>query len=622
MKKYILYSIFWSATFLLTGCEKFLDKQPIAKVTTSGYYNSKENAILAVNGIYDPIGWGDHENDFMQFIGDACSDDCETGGDPGAFDFGEFSQYSTYKPNPADMTKKFVQNYYVGIQRANTLLEQTQNVGYDASRFRGEASFLRAIYYFRLVQAFGPMPILLNTSSDNYYPSNREKDDDAKGSKYIAKIYKQIILDLQYAAKTLPHKGEYAQSDAGRATKGAAWGYLAKVYAFMASYNSTGFLFLDENKSDLWKKVNAYADSVVKSNDYQLESDYHNLFTVANKNGSESLFEIQHLVGSSNGGGNKDEGSILACDFAPRSWFDLSQKDAISTNNKTIGYGGDCPTPDLVSQFDLNNGTAIPTHWSGAYTPVIPMNIVQNGKRAENLWIMADMKANQPDLNNAKKYTDYDARIDMIVKPNDSVYDSYFGTKKWQKFCAFLHHGTDLSDFACTGFWNRKTQNGQSSGTAIQESALNTILLRYADILLLQAEALININGANDPNAIANVNLIRTRARNSFWRISIADSISSVRRGYKLVSSTTPADVSTLSIEDVYKERRLELFCEGQRFFDIVRWGKANDICPNRPTEYHGSDFKSWKGTNSYFLPIPPTIVSEGKGKIIQNPGY
>jgi len=638
MKRIIVSSIILSAIFSMTGCKKFLDKEPIALVNSVGFYNTEANTILATNAIYDPMGWGDHESITMQMIGDCNSDDCEVGGQSvGATDMAEFSLYSLYKPNPPfTITTHFLQNYYVGIQRANTLLWGTDPANsqysgnYKVSRYRGEASFLRALYNFQLAEVFGPMPIMIPDATGvvNEYPGNIQSGDDAMGTKQIEAIYKLIISDLTYAAKNLPSKNQYSASDAGRATRGAAWGLLAKVYAFMASYNQNSFLFKDSVSQALWRKVDSCATLVTNDGSYSLVPDYHKLFTIQGENGPESLFEIQTLPSNqqgSVGGGNKAEATIRVCDFAPRSWFSTSGTSVL--NNGTIGYGLHSPTKELVAAFDLNNNGAI-QHWpTGAYSPQIPLGTAQSGASKTYSWIFNDMKQNQPDL--LHQYTDYDPRIDLIVKPNDSLFDNIYHPKApvWERFCAYtvpynsnIVSQSQINSFTCTGFWDRKTMAAVNDTANPQTRALNLIVLRYADILLLQAEAEFNLGNVN--GALTNVNLIRARARASRW--VPGNTASGYMNGYQLAASTTPAPLTTISsIQDIYNERRLELFCEGQRFFDLVRWGLADGICPNRPTEYHGNSFSAWKpNKQSYFQPILPQIVTEGKGTIIQNPGY
>lgn len=618
MKKYIISAFILSSIISVTGCDKFLDKQKLAEVATDGFYKKEENAILATNGVYDPMGWGNHESIFMQMIGDCNSDDCEVGGDPSAYDMGEFVQYSIYKPNPSSFTRDFIQNYYVGIQRANTFLEATTDVDYDARRLRGEVSFMRALYYFDLVRAFGPVPLITKTGSAYYLSGNRQAGDDAKGTKQIEKIYSVIIEDLKYAALVLPAK--YGAADAGRATKGAAWGLLAKVYAFEASYSKNNFLFLNENKTKLWENVLAYSDSVEKSGVYSLETDYHKLFDLSGENGSESLFEIQYVSGSQGvGGGNKNEGTIKVVDFSPRSWFDASSSTGTANQSKW-GYGLNEPTISLVSQFDLNDGTANIKHYTAPYEPQIPNATIASGKKAMNMWILDDMTKNQWNLH--KDFVDYDPRIDMIIKPNDSVLDILTdATKpKYQRICAFTYPNSKLSDFACSGYWNRKTLAGADDPNSPQVRGLNSPILRFADILLLKAEAALELG--NDADALNAVNKVRARARASRWVIDPTNVGDNYYKGYKIVAGTTPTNLTAVTLDDIYKERRLELFCEGHRFFDLVRWGKADEICGAAGRkEFHKNSF-AWKGKYSYFQPIPPTLISEGKGNVVQNPGY
>ena len=117
-----------------------------------------------------------------------------------------------------------VERLYQGIRRANVVIEKVPVIPMNESlkaRYIGEAQFLRALYYFDLVRAFGGVPLVIDTNPDFKLPRSEK-----------SAVYDLIIDDLSSAIASLPHKKEYASNDLGRANKDAAKALLAKVYIF------------------------------------------------------------------------------------------------------------------------------------------------------------------------------------------------------------------------------------------------------------------------------------------------------------------------------------------------------------------------------------------------------
>lgn len=158
------------------------------------------------------------------------------------------------------------EHWYKSIGRATEAITYTESYGLTDTSYKnrliGEAKFLRALNYFFLVRGWGAVPI-------------QEQDLVTRAS--VDDVYAYIESDLLSAIQTLPLKSAYSSSDLGRATKGAAMGLLSKVYLYQ------------EN----WSKAYAYADSVITSGEYGLESDYSVLWRESSENGTESLFEFQ-----------------------------------------------------------------------------------------------------------------------------------------------------------------------------------------------------------------------------------------------------------------------------------------------------------------------------------------
>ncbi|PSG90028.1 RagB/SusD family nutrient uptake outer membrane protein [Aurantibacter aestuarii] len=166
------------------------------------------------------------------------------------------------------------QGHYNGIQRANQAISRISEFDMDVAlqtRLLGEARFLRALFYFRLVQSFGGVPLISNITS---------VDDINSG--ILAKKSKEecfafIEQDLLFAIDALPLKSEYPASELGRATKGAAQTLMAKVSMYQSK----------------WPEVVAYTDAVILSLEYDLTPNYEDIWKETSENNIESIFEIQ-----------------------------------------------------------------------------------------------------------------------------------------------------------------------------------------------------------------------------------------------------------------------------------------------------------------------------------------
>ena len=613
MKKIYSVSLILTTLLLLSSCEKFLDRKPLASVTTIGYYNTKENTTAAVNAIYDVWTW-ERMGHILNFQGDCASDDAETGGKASDPNDQVYAQHIMLYTTQSDnlFTLDFAKLCYTGIQRANNVLKGTdpsnKDLTFDPSEQRGEASCLRAIFYFYLANTMGPVPLITEPVSDDQFTTgNRASNDDAKGTKQLEKIYTQIISDLEYASSVLTSR---ASNSTGRVTKATAYGYLIKAYAVMAS---SKYIFTDKDKKEYWNKIIEYSDKIRAEDPRVLEPDYHRLFTVDGENSSESLFEIQFTT--SGHYGPQGEGNIAPIDFGPRQLFDMPAD--------LWGYGLNSPTLDLVKQFDINNGSGTPSNWKNEWvlapkaSDVIYPADSNTGAKAKvflNNFLKAYMKKNSPNL--YKDFVDYDPRLDLIAKPGDSIYVTDLAA--YHKVRAF--QGDWDGDFSVTGFWNKKTCSALKSSGGDQSNELNKILLRYADVLLIEAEARFATGDGNTATSL--INQIRTRAQNSRY---VPDQTvkGTYHVGLKIEKGTTPQLLasSDISLDVIQKERRKELFLEGIRFYDLVRWGLANSICSSRPAEFHGRT-RLWRTDQTIYEPIPSTMISDGGGNVIQNPGY
>lgn len=262
---------------LLTGCSKdYLNLQPRDAVSTDTFYKTQSDAIAATTAAYSQIqkdGFYGHSLWAM----DIMADNSYVGGG-GAADGIEFQQLDNFSiPASNPVTTSLWQRGYLGIGAANQVLARVPAIDMDAdlkNRCLGEAAFLRALYYFYLVRAFGDMPLVLT-------PANSPAEVASVTRNPATEVYAQIEKDLKDAITKLDKFTSYTGDDVGRATKWSATALLAKVY-------------LTEGKMP---EALAQAQLVIKNSGKTLWPNYGDNFNVDTENGQESLFEAQYKSG-------------------------------------------------------------------------------------------------------------------------------------------------------------------------------------------------------------------------------------------------------------------------------------------------------------------------------------
>lgn len=266
MKKSIHISLFLS--ILITSCVGILDKEPIGIFDADSFFQTGNDALQAINAAYEPLLFNNANANFYWAMGVVTSDEAVAGGDgsrPGIVEMDFF----TYTPRTQEFND-FWRLQYNGITQCNTVLEKVPAISMNEalrSRILGEAYFLRAYYYFLLTQVFGDVPLLTKITP----PDELKIPKTPKTA-----IYRQIIADCERAAELLPV--QYAASEAGRATRGAAWALTAKTSLY------------EKN----WSKTLEYIAKVKGLNIYTLVADYQDNFRKNTQNNSESVWEIQH----------------------------------------------------------------------------------------------------------------------------------------------------------------------------------------------------------------------------------------------------------------------------------------------------------------------------------------
>ncbi|MGB3799739.1 MAG: RagB/SusD family nutrient uptake outer membrane protein [Lewinella sp.] len=481
-----LYKILCLAVIVCaSACSDVIDRTPQGEYTLENFFQSEEQAVQSVNAVYNQLRqWSTH---VFSFIGmtDIVSDDSDKGSlASDGFFLEEVDRFTHTATNVAPST--VWEGYYTGVFRANLAINRIPDVPEMDEELRerliGEASFLRAYYYFNLVRWFGGVPLLLDPFPQDFQIARSSADE----------VYAQIESDLQTAIESLP--ASYTGGDIGRVTSGSARGMLAKVALTRMDYQQAADAALE----------------VINSGQYALYPNYSEIFTQAGENSSESLFEVQAAAFEIGGGG--------------------SQYNEVQGVRGTpnLGWGFNRPSDDLVSSFERGD-------------PRREATILYVGE------ILPDGSG--------------------IVEGDPAIDGERFN----QKAYVVEHPGG----------------NGNGPG--------NIRILRYADVLLIAAEALNEIGQTED--ALMYLNMVRERARG----------------GADVLPDVTTTDQTELR-EAIWHERRSELAMEQQRWFDLVRTNRSLEVMqPLRP---------NFTANKNELFPIPQTEIDLSEGALEQNPGY
>jgi hypothetical protein len=292
MKKNNILSLIFLALFFV-ACDD-LNISPSGSIAGSDYYNTEEDATASVTGVYNVLTYEksttsyygdmllytiDLSTDYMRAAANSQSPDTRALSSV-TFDAGQFHIKTVWEQS------------YRGVSRANLAIDNIPRVNGDETlknRLINEAKFLRALFYFNLVQLYGDVPLIT---------SGEYKTEDLNRAP-VEDVYSQIIKDLT-DAQQLPE----TQAEKGRATKGSATALLARVYLVKASIT---------NSADDYRKAAQYAQEVIGSKQYSLVENYYDLWDPTKKNGPEHIFSAQFTNGQAGtGAGN----SISHCVFS------------------------------------------------------------------------------------------------------------------------------------------------------------------------------------------------------------------------------------------------------------------------------------------------------------------
>jgi hypothetical protein len=574
--KNIKYLVALLLCITAASCKKYLDTTPQGVISTANL-TTPANTDAMVIAAYSALG-----NDYYYYpyssmwaYGSIRSGDAYKGGG-GTGDIFEYDQFETFSNNT--ITNGSADNVfyrlYVGVARCNTALQLVEgqtlaNYPQQVER-EAELKFLRGHFYFLLKILFNHIPYIdetiQKTAASYGTISNVALTSD--------QLWTKIANDFKFAAANLP----VSQADVGRATKGAAQAYLAKTQLYQAytqdnENNVTGI------NQTLLAQVNANCDSIINSGKYALDADYADNFLPQDGNSSESVFSIEFSKNDNTPVGRIDAGHCL--DYPMNVQYGCC--------------GFHVPSDNLVNSFKTD-ATGLPEFTTFNNTDVVPNN---------------DFQTNT-----------FDPRLDHTVAIPGHPYKYQTG---------LLYNGSWARDPQAYGpLLSMKetvayTDPSFTRFPPFMSSSKDWEVIRYADVLLMKAEALIQMGQENA--AIPLINMVRQRAINSTGLLKQADG-SPTSNYYMDVykPGVNCTWTNAYAFQALQFERRLEFAMEGYRFFDLVRWGIAADYLNNyftvestRTTHLNGAHFT--KNRDEY-LPISENQLNFSKGLYKQNPGW
>ncbi len=568
MKNKNIITFIIGGLLVFSSCKKALEYTP-AGVLSSSDLTSPTAIEGLVTAAYAAIGNGDMIGPIYSnwAYGSVRSDDAYKGGG-GTGDVGEIDaleHYNLVTPTMGAFVTRTWQNLFKSISRANVALRAVNTLNETAfpqkTKRLAELRFLRAHSYFTMKLLYKNIPIFdENATSEDILKTSNDLGDEESWNK--------IAADFQFAIDNLPE----TQPELGRANKLAAQAYLAKLRLYQAYEQDATHHVTNINAARL-QEVVTLTQEVISSGKYSLSNDIANNFLPETENGPESVFAIQFTINDGTTAGR------------------LSYEDGLNYPHGAPQYG--CCGFHAPSQNLVNAHT---TDANG-----LPNFTTFNNSIA--------------DLNTVT----VDPRLDHTVGIDGHPY-KYDNTKPFSN--SWVRDAGVYGNFHSMRYQQLASSSSYFKLGPFMGTAKNYDILRYDDIVLMQAEAYIEL-GQQD-KALPLINQIRARAAASTGKLKKMDgTFPSNYNTKEYVAAGWTKDYARKALQ---WERRLEFATEGPRFFDLVRWGIAEqtlnayiNIEKNRRTFLGTAKFTA--GRDEY-LPIPQSEITFTNGLYKQNPGY
>lgn len=566
--------------------DDFLENKPQGTLS-DGNMNDPQAVDLLVTSVYATFGcrYADSYDPHWFPVtnwsyGEVRADNAYKGGG-GETDAWEIHDMETSKiqPNNGFLDGKWF-NVYCGISRCNSAIRALNKIDESVNKDKNvriaEVRVIRDHWYFELVRLFNRIPYMDIDLPENDY--TKVRNDEFTREQHLARI----AADLLEAADALPD----TQSDAGRINRRAALAYAAKVKLYQAyEQNPQTNAVVNINKALLQEVV----DIIDKIQGYDLLADFQQLDLLEYENGPESVLAVQF----SKNDGSADGGRI--------NWSMLLN----SMTGPGCPWQGDgffLPSQDLINAYQ---------------TDADGLPVFDYQSKPDYGCVKFDNEGNYS-LDNVEG--NVDPRLDFVIGRPTITYKTFT-----ERPCGLWVRNSDVYGYNnCKRFWLSPESPDANHGWPWGASALNWQIIRYADLLLYKAEALIELGGGNLAEARELINRVRSRAQNSSY-VKDFYNPSQPAANYKIGLYPEAGWTQDYARKALRTEMRLEKAMEGERFFDLVRWGIAKETMNNffaaeqdHRIYYQNASFE----TGEEYFPIPVAQYNFSGGIYVQNPGY
>lgn len=566
------------AALAMTACNDFIDVPPTGVVDGDLAYSQPDKMV---NAAYASLGdcWYSYPFNLWPY-GDLGSDDCLKGGG-GTTDTGYHPMeiWSTLTATPGELDELWYR-LYCNISRCNRALVALEEHGVEKlgekteAQRTGEVHFLRGHSYFKLVTMFRQIPWI----DEEVFVNNAQEQTSNVQFTY-EELFGKVIKEFEMAYEALP---ETVEDGGGRANKIAAAAYLAKCYLTLAwgdGYEATdgvGFI-----KPEYMEKVVEYTDVVAKSRYGYLE-DFGDIFLPEYKNSKESVFAVQtsdYTEDNTRYGRANWSNTLNGC------WGMWS-----------CGWDFHKPSQNLVNAYKTRNGLPMFDDWNDSNDYPV------NGKPSAQKW---------------------DPRLFHTVGMPSFPYkyeDEYIMTTDNSRTPNTYGYYTSLKDVP-------QRSAGETFEGSWQAFAMNDYVFRFTDVMLMRAEALIELGRLEEARTI--INDIRQRAANSIDKhIAYAKDFCEIA-----LYPSSYFSSKEKARECLRWERRLEMAMESSRYFDLRRWGIASTVlnayfASEQNASYEGTKYGQYYKDAHYtpgkneFYPIPYNQLYYVPNLYEQNKGY
>ncbi|MDX2189806.1 MAG: RagB/SusD family nutrient uptake outer membrane protein [Bacteroidota bacterium] len=617
MKKlFQIFTLFFLILLSFSCSKDFLDRQPLDKLTTSNFYKTEDEvqaALLAAYANLKTQRWYGH---YYFYLNEVASDDCTEKNKYGTDLLDNFQWVS----GPNNFTRALPgsggMDLFATLWRSYYESILRSNLAYDNVDKPAEMSDIKRKYVkgqARFLRGNAYWHLATTFGDAIIYTKSSEQNnlnDLYRVRSPRSEVFAQAEKDFIEAAANLPDS--WSGNDLGRATKWAAIAMLGKTYLYQQK----------------WLQAADQFRLIIASGQFQLLDDFTSVFALYNEHNKETVFEIEYT----DRGDPPNYNSFYQDGGNANQNTERDLRMGIQGQDGQRAYQEIIALKDLAFEFEFNDPRLTRTLY----------------------FVRADKKP------------PYDTTLEGYGDGNSRKSGLTYKPSYGEQVAAAAH---PIQEF----FHIKKAVNGFTGGQSPHQSGNNWRMIRYADILLMAAEAIAEANGGPTAEAVGYLNQVRARARKMLPANKLND-VATVSGGtYTLSPDVMPtpellaaypsnqkilmdypsSDASSLVIwspqsyaifadvlepiifdfsldgfrKAIVHERRVELATEYHRFPDIKRWdeieghpGGASNVFPNKL--FNPLDKKSYVKGKHNLCPISQYQIDLSGGTLKQNPGY